>query len=640
MPQASRFGLWLIAVATLVQAVAVLQAPPLMSANDRSRWCAVWSLAERGTFQIDEIRQVPGWDTIDLLMVDGHYYSTKPPLLAVLTAGLYLPLKWMTGWTLLDETQLVSGVLLIVINVLPWMISVVVLDRTLRRLRLGLFARIATMTAATFGTLLLPFLATLNNHTPAAAAVTMTAYFATRLLTSKTALHASAMLAGLFAGLAVGFELPALAIMLPVFLAGWQVSRKHAVLVMVGFSLVMAGLVGLNIVATGELTPAYAKYGTEAYRFTIDGVPSYWLNPQGIDRNLDSPPAYIFHCLVGHHGWFSLTPMWLLPLVLLGSTLRRFSNPAMPLVQRYWVWTTFGLTLLVMAFYWTRTENYNYGGVSCALRWALWLTPLWLVALAIAAEQLRTRRRGKLLTTSLIAVSIVAAQWPGHLPWRHPWLFQRLEAAGWIDYRDRPVPFERPLATWIKEFPTIPGTWASWEVQNADGVRQVRLSIEKPQVLEGRTVHGLTIASTGLNGPATRTIWLDLSVAAAGSPPGQFVLWAEETSMAVKLDDLAFLRSIPLAKNFNPGFVRYLKTSLRPEAFACQRAAVEVVVDSSVAKEALPTAVRGRYRSDLWLSPEVPFGTLQMERTVSNEDGEVVGKERWRMKEYGLGDGE
>src|SRR5689334_17171546 len=38
---------------------------PLLSANDRSRWCMVWSLAERGTFQIDEILNTPGWYSID-----------------------------------------------------------------------------------------------------------------------------------------------------------------------------------------------------------------------------------------------------------------------------------------------------------------------------------------------------------------------------------------------------------------------------------------------------------------------------------------------------------------------------------------------------------------------------------------------
>src|SRR4051812_39597448 len=62
---------------------------PMLSANDRSRWCTVWSLAERGTFQIDEIIRYPGWSTIDMVRQQEHFYSSKPPLLPVCVAGLY-----------------------------------------------------------------------------------------------------------------------------------------------------------------------------------------------------------------------------------------------------------------------------------------------------------------------------------------------------------------------------------------------------------------------------------------------------------------------------------------------------------------------------------------------------------------------
>ena len=69
----------IVVIATLLHTVFLSKAKPLQSANDRSRWCTVWSLVERGTFQIDEIRQRPGWDTIDMVHVDDHFYSTKPP---------------------------------------------------------------------------------------------------------------------------------------------------------------------------------------------------------------------------------------------------------------------------------------------------------------------------------------------------------------------------------------------------------------------------------------------------------------------------------------------------------------------------------------------------------------------------------
>src|SRR4029079_3545931 len=70
---------------------------PVFSANDSSRWATVWSLAERGTYQIDEIIRRPGWDTIDKVRYQEHFYSSKPPLLSTIVAGLYWALNRATG---------------------------------------------------------------------------------------------------------------------------------------------------------------------------------------------------------------------------------------------------------------------------------------------------------------------------------------------------------------------------------------------------------------------------------------------------------------------------------------------------------------------------------------------------------------
>ena len=89
---------WLIIVlGASVLLANLLAARPLLSANDRSRWATVWSLVERGTFQIDEIDQVPGWSTIDKVQHEGHLYSSKPPLLSTLAAGVSWCLKRTLG---------------------------------------------------------------------------------------------------------------------------------------------------------------------------------------------------------------------------------------------------------------------------------------------------------------------------------------------------------------------------------------------------------------------------------------------------------------------------------------------------------------------------------------------------------------
>jgi len=97
---------------------------PFLSANDRSRWLTIRSLAERGTFAIEDFAAEPGWDTIDAVVhpdKDGklHLYSSKPPLLSVLLAGPYWLATQMTGWTLGDHPFFLGRIMLLLYGVLP-----------------------------------------------------------------------------------------------------------------------------------------------------------------------------------------------------------------------------------------------------------------------------------------------------------------------------------------------------------------------------------------------------------------------------------------------------------------------------------------------------------------------------------------
>ena len=84
-------------------------------------------------------------------------------------------------------------------------------------------------------------------------------------------------------------------------------------------------MLALNVVQFGDWQPAYAKFGGPWY--TYEG--SHWLPPgqtkPGIDyagRNGETKPTYAFHLLLGHHGWFSLTPIMFLGLAGMVGQLR------------------------------------------------------------------------------------------------------------------------------------------------------------------------------------------------------------------------------------------------------------------------------------------------------------------------------
>jgi hypothetical protein len=165
----------------------------------------------------------------------------------------------------------------------------------------------------------------------------------------------------------------------------------------------------------------------------------------GLDRGEPSPLVYAFHCLVGHHGLFSLTPIWLLSAAGCWMWVRHrrphapreefISRSEMATVSRALAIATIAITLIVLAFYLTRPlMDRNYGGGTSCLRWLIWLTPLWLLTLLPAADWLGKSRWGQALAVTLLAVSVFSAHYAADNPWAHPWMFQLGQSMRWFKY--------------------------------------------------------------------------------------------------------------------------------------------------------------------------------------------------------------
>ncbi|MFO0919141.1 MAG: hypothetical protein U0872_12600 [Planctomycetaceae bacterium] len=486
---------WLLLIGAALQGTMILEARPLLSANDRSRWCTVWSLVERQTYQIDEIRQVPGWDTIDLVRDDGHFYSTKPPILATWVAGIVWSICRVTGWNLISHTQWVTSATLLIANGLPLVLSWFLFQRLLKETVASAWGQALLLSTAIFATLLTPFAVTLNNHSIAAAGAMVTVYSLWRILRSEQPSWAWFAVCGFASGWTCAHELPAALLGVGTFLLCVRRDVRKTALAYVPAAIVPLAFFFLtNWLATGGFKPAYADYGTEKYRFVIDGVPSYWMEPKGIDLNPDSLPVYILHCLIGHHGLFSLTPMWLLLIPAWWITLRSTRGigsavtgndhpardasqptgytPSMTSALRTISGLTLGLTICVLAFYFSRTENHNYGGVSCGLRWALWLTPLWLVTLIPAVNSWSEVSLFRWAMIPLFALSVFSAWSRVDNPWRHPWIFTWMESEGWIDLREPRPAFSQSLWTWFAAIPDVSDGQPRWiEFVNSSAIQ-------------------------------------------------------------------------------------------------------------------------------------------------------------------------
>ena len=436
--RALRRGIYLLLIVTALGAlfgrVWMVEArdkkTPFLSANDRSRWCTIRSLIDEGTFAIDNVIANKGWNTIDKVRHadasgEEHFYSSKPPLFPVMLAGEYWLVKSVTGGTLEKTPFYVGRMMIAITNGLMFVVYFGVAALAIERWGRTDWGRVFVMAVATWGTLLTAFGVTINNHLPGAMSALIAVYAALRIMYDDCERPGLFILAGLFGAFAVANELPALALWAAVMLGLLYkctkcdaIPTQRMIYFFAGSAVVAAGFFGTNWIAHKSLKPAYAH--KEWYQY--EG--SAWLDGarKGIDVGEEDQAKYAFHCLVGHHGVFSLTPVWLLSVIGVGMWAVGRKRPAIAILVA-------SLTLVVLAFFLTRPMwQRNYGGVSCGLRWMFWLIPLWLIAMLPAADWCSRNRFLRWSATGLLLIGVASAAYGSINPWVHPWLYQYLDA--------------------------------------------------------------------------------------------------------------------------------------------------------------------------------------------------------------------
>jgi hypothetical protein len=489
---------------------------PFFSANDRSRWCTIYSLVHFGTYEIDRVvsRKSPiHWDTIDKVMHVGsdgqmHQYSSKPALLPTLLAGEYWLIREFVGWDLDNEPIYVVRLMLLISNVIPFAVMLILLAAMLERWFVADWVRFFILGAAGFGTFLSTFCVTLNNHLPAAVSTTIALYFVDRMVRAQTLIGARSLFAaGFFAAFAAANELPALSLV--VMLLAVLLTRRiglSLIWYVVGAALVGAAFVGANAAAHGKWELAYGhrsdgevigdvhgdfrsalvqrvlpqeinevcqnwirenaapelkapvitsgtwmgqgeeilgrwviRDAVSTVQFAVveniegnfqvrewqnwyDFPGSYWSSDRrsAVDLGEPSQLVYAFHMTLGHHGVFSLTPMFILSLAGMIVVLfdKRYQSEWLGLV-------TTVITIVVFAFYVSRdVHDRNYGGQTSGLRWMFWLIPFWLLTMTPVVQWLASTTLRRWICLGLLLISILSCRYSMANPWIHPWLYE------------------------------------------------------------------------------------------------------------------------------------------------------------------------------------------------------------------------
>lgn len=517
---------------------------PFLSANDRSRWCTILAITANGSYEIDDIIEIRDektnrrtWYTIDMVQHRGpdgkqHFYSSKPPLLPTIYAGVYWLVRNTTGYGLLKDPFETAQIILVIVNFLPmlglWWLMIRWADQAdLDNWQFGILVVLAT-----FGTFLSTFIVTLNNHTPGAISAAVSLWAAERIVVRRDLRSGWFILAGFATSFAVANELPALLWLVIVAGLLFMVDYRKAVLFHATAMLPVAiAFFATNYIAHGTWRPAYSQRAVGALITTMDlpndsedlsklqispiieklrplgfelsdqsiirkgrreavwelwdetsqwrialrkdgsnrlGVyqwgdwydypQSYWLEgkKKGVDKGEPSKLKYAFHSLLGHHGIFSLTPVWVIAVLGALITLRRggvsrsgidqaasasiqqskssiptSTSPLSLMVDRFGAERTLAAaivltSIVVIGFYLTRPlEDRNYGGVCCGLRWSFWLIPLWFW-LAVRGMASVKNQLSKWVVIGLLLVGVFSAHYPWRNPWTSPWIDQWL----------------------------------------------------------------------------------------------------------------------------------------------------------------------------------------------------------------------
>jgi hypothetical protein len=186
LPSADRPYRW-VSFAVVVAAVflAAVTARPYGGAwNDGSRLATVEALVDYHTLAIDDsvFVRVPPLDggtpspyppdnallqakgTLDKLFIDGHYYSDKSPVPALLLAAVYEAWEAGTGLTARARPDLYCLVMTLASSGLAYVVAVGCVHRTAGAVGLAVGPRLALTASFALCTVALPYAAHVNNH--------------------------------------------------------------------------------------------------------------------------------------------------------------------------------------------------------------------------------------------------------------------------------------------------------------------------------------------------------------------------------------------------------------------------------------------------------------------------------------------
>ncbi len=375
------------------------QTDSVRSTNSGSRYATVEALVHNQTFKIDDTRYTGNW-SIDRVKIDGHFYSSKPPLLPVIVAGFYRGLNQLTGWDIRasDTEERVVLICNLAFGGIPFLLILIYFWRLTPMFITTPEARIIGLLGIAFSFIGAGYATELNNHIPGALMALLSFFYACQIVQGSDDTILSWIAVGLFSGFLITLELPAGILTACI---GWYLFTYHRIktlLIFLPFAAIpVLSQVGLTYLYTDSILPIYLR--PDVYDYSG----SYWHNPKSYDAHNDTKVVYAFHSLLGHHGLFSMTPVFILAVIGLWY--------AVNCRERLWVEARIVaisfITMLV--FYIIRTDN--YGGLCVGFRWLIVIMPLFFLFFGVWVDRQLQNRLPRLWVWLVICIGIGIGQY-------------------------------------------------------------------------------------------------------------------------------------------------------------------------------------------------------------------------------------
>lgn len=353
--------------------------------NDASRMAAIESLVDFHTFSID--RSVYIW-TGDKYFYQNHFYSDKPPIMALYSSVFYLLLKHVFNLTFVEQRSLLYFLLTVLVIGVMTSLGLVCLYEIFKFFRIDERWTNLIVLLAGSGTLVLPYSIVFNNHAFSGSFLLFSFYF---LLLRRHEIR-NAAIAGFTISFAGSTDITMFALIPFYSILLFNKSRQAKIaFILAGVPTILVYL-WLNIYTSGSIIPPAMNAKLWDYPGSYFGSG----NLSGlVGHDLQSLAIYAFNMLVGIRGLLSYTPILLFAIY---GWFRGIVRSEFKYKKEYLFIAAICLSYVM--FYIFRSNNYS--GHSYGVRWFASIMLLACVPLAHVVEPIQ---KSKLLPGIFLAIA-------------------------------------------------------------------------------------------------------------------------------------------------------------------------------------------------------------------------------------------